>query len=144
MMAIDPWDGDPSFTGKLSGVEVACPECRGARVMRYIDPVSMPPIRNVVDMDALATATYSAHEGPCRTCKGAGYVISTERIPVMQDGERIGTLPHDFNPRRVKSTNWLYDMREGDFRLEGGVWIAARTLGPGDLEAVPGFVWDRR
>lgn len=123
-------------------MEVTCPECRGARTMRYIDPVPMPS-GPILDTLATATAVYSAHDEPCRTCKGVGRVKSTARVPVVQEGRRIGTVPHDFNPRRIKSTNWLYDPREGDFRLEDGAWIAARTPGPGDIEAVPGFVWER-
>lgn len=123
-------------------MEVECPECRGARTMRYIDPVPMPDSQ-VLDTETTATATYSARAAPCHTCNGTGRVISTERVPVMQDGCRVGTVPHDFNPRRIRSTNWLYDPRDGDFRLEDSTWTASRSLGPGDLEAVPGFVWDR-
>lgn len=123
-------------------MEVECPECLGACTMRYIDRVPMPD-GPIMDMEATATAAYTAHDAPCQTCKGSGRIISTARVPVTQDGRRIGTLPHDFNPRQIRSVNWLYDPREGDFRLEGGAWVAARTLGPGDLEAVPGFVWER-
>lgn len=123
--------------------------------MRYIDygSVSAGPVLN---MEATATATYSAHDEPCRTCKGAGYTKATARIPVMQEAwatkedgtrhrikERIGSVPPTFDPARIKSTNWLYDPRPGDFKLEDETWVASYTLGPGDLEAIPGFVWDR-
>lgn len=123
-------------------MEVECPECRGAHTMRYIIRKPMPRTPALCT-EPMAEAVYAATTEPCRTCKGSGYVTSTERVPVTQGGRRIGTVPHDFNPRRIKSTNWLYDPREGDFRLQDGAWIAARTLGPGDIEAVPGFVWDR-
>lgn len=126
--------------------------------MRYIVPQPMPDRLPSYDARSLseATATYSATTEHCRTCKGTGRVQSTARVPMMQEAwatkadgtrertkERIGTVRHDFDPRRIKSTNWLYDPREGDFKLEDGAWVAAYTLGPGDLEAVPGFAWDR-
>jgi len=45
----------------------------------------------------------------------------------------------DFDPDFIKSTNYFYDPRPGDFKREGAVWIAANNLGPGDLDAIPGF-----
>ena len=72
-----------------------------------------------------------------------GYSPSTERVPVYQSGEKIGTVPSLFDPQFIKSTNFLYDPRPGDFRRDGDRWIADKMLGHGDLEAIPGFVWDR-
>jgi len=68
--------------------------------------------------------------------------LPTERIKVVQRGRVVGTLPPDFDPISVKSRSFLYDIRPGDFKRDGDTWIADKTLGPGDLESVPGFVWD--
>ena len=136
-------------------MQITCPECRGARTMRYIDPEPMPD-GPIYSAEATATLTASSHIEDCRTCKGVGAVNATERIPVFQeywitatDGtrqrskERIGTVPPDFDPSRISSRNYFYDPRPGDFKWEDETWVAAYTLGPGDLEAVPGFVWNR-
>ncbi len=69
--------------------------------------------------------------------------VPTERLDVIQSGRKIGTVPATFEPMSVKSTSFFYEVRGTDFKREGDVWIADRMLGPGDLEAVPGFVWDR-
>jgi hypothetical protein len=65
-----------------------------------------------------------------------------ERVPVMQHGRRVGTVPSDFDPIFAKSKTWLYDVRPEDFKRTDDGWLASRTLGPGDLEAVAGFRWD--
>ncbi len=72
-----------------------------------------------------------------------GIAPSTGRVPVRQGGRIIGTLPDDFDPLFFKSTNWLYEPRQGDFVFREGEWVACSKLGPGDLDAVPGFVWER-
>lgn len=64
----------------------------------------------------------------------------TGTLDVIQHGKRIGTVPADFEPYAIKSQTFLYDPRPGDFRREGDVWVASKTLGPGDLDAVPGFI----
>lgn len=74
---------------------------------------------------------------------GFGHLLPTERVAVMWAGRKSGTLPPDFDPMGIKSKTWLYDPRPGDFTREGDTWVASPKLGPGDLEAVPGFVWDR-
>ena len=74
---------------------------------------------------------------------GYGHLLPTERTPVMQSGRKIGTVPPDFDPFAVKSRSFFYEPRRGDFRREGDVWIADRMIGPGDFEAIPGFVWER-
>jgi hypothetical protein len=73
---------------------------------------------------------------------GYGHLLPSERVPVMRRGRCIGTLPPDFDPMSAKVNSLFYDLRPGDFRREGDVWIACHTLGPGDLEAVPGFVFE--
>jgi len=80
---------------------------------------------------------------PCRTCAGEGRIAATWRIAVMQDGRRVGTVMPSFDPDNIDSRSPLYRPRPGDFRREGDVWIASTMLGNGDLESVPGFVWDR-
>ena len=74
---------------------------------------------------------------------GRGADIPTGRLDVMQSGRKIGTVPATFDPMRIKSTSFWYEPRSCDFVREGDVWVADRMLGPGDLDAVPGFVWDR-
>jgi hypothetical protein len=74
---------------------------------------------------------------------GRGADIPTGRLDVMQSGRKVGTVPATFDPMRIKSTSFWYEPRGGDFTRDGDVWVAARMLGPGDLEAVPGFVRDR-
>lgn len=75
--------------------------------------------------------------------KSIGQKPPCNRLNVFQDGMKIGTVPSTFHPSEIKSTSLFYEPRGGDFTFDGNVWIASRTLGPGDLEAVPGFVWDR-
>jgi len=65
------------------------------------------------------------------------------RVDVIQNGRKIGTVPATFEPSAIKSTSFFYSVRHGDFVREGDSWTASWTLGPGDFEAVPGFVWDR-
>ena len=74
----------------------------------------------------------------------SGYadLLETKRLPVMWCGKQVGTLPPNFDPRAAKSRSSFYDFRPGDFIRDGDVWTASKSLGPGDLEAVPGFMWD--
>jgi hypothetical protein len=65
------------------------------------------------------------------------------RLDVHQSGRKIGTVPATFEPSCIKSQSFFYDPRGGDFKREGNAWIADRALGPGDLDAIPGFVWDQ-
>jgi hypothetical protein len=71
--------------------------------------------------------------------EGLGDKVPTERVPVMQYGRRVGTMPPDFDPLFAKSRSFLYDYRPGDLRREGEVWIANRTLGASDLDLLVGF-----
>jgi len=69
-----------------------------------------------------------------------GHLLPTERVPVMQYGRRVGTLPPDFDPLLARSNSFLFDYRPGDLRREGNAWIARRTLGASDLDCLVGFV----
>lgn len=66
--------------------------------------------------------------------------LPIKRVPVLQCGKIIGTMAPDFDPLSIKSKNFLYDPRSGDFKLTEEGWIAASQLGPGDFELIPGFV----
>lgn len=68
--------------------------------------------------------------------------MPTERLPVIHHGRRVGTMAPDFDPSTIRSLSFMYDPRPGDFRRDGDTWIAGRTLGPGDLDCVTGFVRD--
>lgn len=70
-----------------------------------------------------------------------GIEIPEGRLPVIQHGREIGTLPAMFEPLTIQSRSFFYDARPGDFKRTAEGWEASRTLGPGDLEAVPGFLW---
>lgn len=88
-----------------------------------------------VGFDAQAVREY----GITKLLESVGEKVPTERSDVMQHGRKVGSLPGDFDPLNIKSKTFLYEPRYGDFRREGDVWLASRTLGPSDLEAVPGF-----
>lgn len=72
--------------------------------------------------------------------EGLAEFIPTERVAVIHHGVRVGTMAPDFDPDNVRSLSFLYDPRPGDFKREGNAWVVARTLGPGDLDAISGFV----
>lgn len=80
--------------------------------------------------------------GAVAILRDMGYKFSTERAPVIQHGKRIGSVPGDFDHMHIKSKSPWYEPRTGDFVRRGDEWIAAETLGPGDLEAVPGFSYE--
>lgn len=73
--------------------------------------------------------------------KAHGIEAPNERIPVLQDGKIIGTVPGTFDPIAIKSQSFFYDPRPGDFKRTSEGWEASRQLGPGDVHAVPGFEW---
>lgn len=91
-----------------------------------------------ITFDARAVREY----GLARLADSYGIKMPTERTPVIHDGRRVGTMAPDFDPAAVRSVSFIYDPRPGDFRREGDTWIAARNLGPGDLDCVAGFVRD--
>jgi len=76
---------------------------------------------------------------------GVEYEPPTGRKDVRKgrSGRKIGTVPAAFDPALIKSTSFFYSPRAHDWTDRGDHWEAHYTLGPGDLEAVPGFVWDR-
>ena len=74
---------------------------------------------------------------------GHGDWLPNGRMKVFQSGQVIGTLPASFDPMSARSASYFYDMRPGDFKRVNGGWEADVSLGGGDLEAVPGFVWER-
>lgn len=80
--------------------------------------------------------------GAVKILRDMGYQFPTERVPVIQHGKRIGSVPGDFDHMHIKSKSPWYDPRPGDFVRKGEEWVASRTLGPGDLEAVPGFTYE--
>lgn len=119
-----------------------CPRCKGQR--RYYRPKPTPVGKIALEAyEAVVEATYESELVECEQCLGSGVVDRTERVPVMQGGQQIGTVPPSFDPTKIKSASFWYEPRRGDFVLDGETWVASRTLGPGDLEAVPGFVWGR-
>ena len=94
-----------------------------------------------VAMDANVAREFGA--GAILRDMGLGDQVPTERVVVTQHGRKVGTVPGDFDPLAIKSKDYFYDPRPGDFVRECDAWVAGRKLGPGDLEAVPGFSWDR-
>lgn len=66
-------------------------------------------------------------------------MTETERVPVMQHGRRVGTVPGKFDLMFARSRSPFYDVRPGDLVRQGDVWIAARNLGASDLDCLVGF-----
>ena len=115
-----------------------CETCNGRGKIEH--GVMPTPVDLVADYSP--DAVFRIELRDCQSCGGDGR--HKGRVPVMQDGRRIGTVPDTFDPSRIKSSSWLYDPRPRDFRRgKDGEWVAASMLGPGDLGAVPGFVWER-
>lgn len=114
----------------------------------------MRPLPQSLEQQRDGNVTYELSDGrrielvleEVRLC-GAAEIIAaygldepTEPIPLMLGGRQIGTVPADFHPMGFESRSMMYDPRPGDFRMEDGVWIAANSLGRGDIGAIPGFV----
>jgi hypothetical protein len=76
------------------------------------------------------------------TLLAQGLDLIDDSMPVYQAGRKIGTVPGDFEPSRIKSKSFLYEPRPGDFIRETDRWVADKGLGHGDFDAIPGFVWD--
>lgn len=102
------------------------------------------------------TVTYEIGDGRCVTLdarvvrefglaevmRSCGVEVPTERVPVMQYGRRVGTVPGDFDLAFARSRSPFYDVRTGDLVRDGDVWVAARNLGASDLDCLIGFQRD--
>ena len=123
-------------------MKVTCPDCKG----RGMVDVATRGDETMMAWDKASPdqLTHTVRRESCSRCAGTGQATATGRIPVLQDGRCIGTVPASFDPLRINSQSWMYTPRPGDFERQGDAWVASLTMGPGDLEAVPGFVWQRR
>ena len=106
--------------------------------MRSLATYELPNGRRVT-LDARAVREHGS--GPL--LRAMGHPVSTKRVPVMQYGRQVGTMPGDFDPLCAKSKSIFYDYRHGDLRREGSVWIAAQSLGARDLDCLVGFERNR-
>lgn len=77
--------------------------------------------------------------GLAKVMAAYGVEAPTERVPVMQHGCRVGTVPGDFDLAFARSRSPFYDVRPGDLVRQGDAWIAARNLGASDLDCLIGF-----
>lgn len=119
---------------------VQCPQCKGRRMIE----VGERGDDTALDWaTTTASLSYTKVVKTCDVCNGEGRATATERLPVLQDGRRIGSVPPSFDPTRIRSLSWMYSPRASDFMRGEDAWIAASSLGPGDLEAVAGFLWER-
>lgn len=120
-------------------MEITCPKCKGQRRYYISKPIPMAPITNTAAASNFAEASYERELIDCVRCNGVGRTEATDRIPMMQDGRQIGTVLPSFDPASIKSKSFWYTPRTGDFERDGDTWVARPELGPGDLDAVPGF-----
>jgi hypothetical protein len=90
--------------------------------------------------DAQAVERY----GLARLMEAEGITMPTERVPVIQYGRRIGTMPPDFDPVSARSVSFIYDIRPGDFTRTDEGWVVGRTMGASDVDCVAGFIRDSR
>jgi hypothetical protein len=88
--------------------------------------------------DARAVERY----GLARLMEAEGVEMPTERVPVIQYGRRIGTMPPDFDPVSSRSVSFMYDIRPGDFTRTDEGWVVGRTMGASDVDCVAGFIRD--
>lgn len=113
---------------------------------RIEDPVDYERGTVTYDIGNGRYATFDARAvqkyGLARLMDAYGIEMPTERVPVIQYGRQIGTMPPDFDPASARSTSFMYDVRPGDFRREGDTWVVGRTLGAGDVDCVAGFIRD--
>jgi hypothetical protein len=66
-------------------------------------------------------------------------VTNKDRVPVVQYGRRVGTVPWDFSPATARSLSFMYDVRPHDLMREGDVWVVDKSLGAQDLDCLAGF-----
>lgn len=88
-----------------------------------------------MDVDRRAVERHGIRE----IAKAYGVEMPTERIPVFHCGERVGTVPAEFDPAFIKSKSFFYDPRPGDFTRTAEGWVVDKMMGPGDVAAVQGF-----
>lgn len=88
-----------------------------------------------LDVDRRVVERYGIRE----IAKQYGVEMPTERVPVFHHGERVGTVPAEFDPAFIKSKSFFYDPRPGDFTRTSEGWQVSHTMGPGDVASVPGF-----
>lgn len=92
---------------------------------------------------AICWTTDAIEEAGLRTLfeeAGLGHVFDgAPRLVVMQDGLMVGTLPADFDPLSIVSTNRMYRARPGDASIKGGRVVLSASLGFGDFTAIEGF-----
>ncbi|WP_247446945.1 hypothetical protein [Bradyrhizobium sp. 197] len=91
-----------------------------------------------VTFDARAVERY----GLTRLMEAEGIEMPTERVPVIQYGRCIGTMPPDFDPASARSVSFMYDIRPGDFTRTDEGWVVGRTMGASDVDCVAGFIRD--
>lgn len=115
-------------------IENPASDFRGVVTYEYQDPKLG---RRYIDVDARALKELGLEK--VMQYAGLGHLVPTERVPVVQHGRVVGSLPGSFDPVTCRSTSLLYDPRPGDFVRDGDNWVASRTLGPGDLDSVQGF-----
>lgn len=80
--------------------------------------------------------------GLAKLMEAEGVEMPTERVPVIQHGRRIGTMPADFDPTFARSVSFMYDVRPGDFTRTDEGWVVGRTMGASDVDCVAGFIRD--
>lgn len=107
--------------------------------MREIVTYELPDGR-CCTFDARAVREYGIAK--LMEAEGLAQFIPTERLPVIQYGRRIGTMPADFDPVSARSASMMYDVRPGDFRREGDTWVVAKNMGASDVDCVIGFIRD--
>jgi hypothetical protein len=93
-----------------------------------------------LDVDRDAVERYGIRE----IAKAHGVEMPTERVPVFHHGERVGTVPAEFDPAFIKSKSLFYDPRPGDFTRTAEGWVVDKMMGPGDVASVPGFQAEAR
>lgn len=122
-------------------MKMTCPECNGHRRLYYI--VEPAPFVISDKPDEPVDMAIEKRLEDCRRCLGAGHVTITDRMPVMQEGRKVGTVPPTFDPTNIRTNSIMYDPRPGDFVWQNDHWVASPMLGDGDLGVVSGFAWDR-
>lgn len=80
-------------------------------------------------------------DGVAEEARRSGVELPTDPVPVYWIDKKVGTLPPNIDPSAAPSRSFFYTPRPGDWtRTERG-WEVHKSLGPGDLSAVPGFCW---